>query len=663
MKLVSGRTFAEFLNRPDRDLANEIQRRMELDIFHQVCRTMAFAHSQGIIHRDLKPANIMVGAFDEVQVMDWGLARELPAETDTGGRTPHQRIASSVPRQVAAAAAPMVAVDYVHNVLDPMESCDTKLSGTSEGLTAAGAILGTLSYMPPEQARSEQLDCRADVFSLGAILCELLTGKPPHWSESADDALPSHDAARIAQVAEGNLLSVALQRLKNCGADPELVQLTGDCLQADLRYRPANAGEVLERLNRLLNSFDTESRTEELTATNREPWTTEAVRRARLARWLAVLFLLVTIGSVITAIGFWNGPLAPLDAVNHRREAGVTNTEVCAADSPRSTPAEPVTESPAVAEFTPFLHQSKGIVSVAYNPRGDRLASAASTWSDAENRHTNWEIKLWEASTGRCLRDFTGHTNAVRAVAFSHDGQRLATASHDHTTKIWDIESGEEVLTLKGHNGVCWTVAFSPNGEWIATGGADKQVILWNARDGNQVRTLTKHQGIVGHVTFSSDGTRLASSAFDATVRVWDTASGEELACFVTEHNNFKRGAAFNPDGTRLVTIGGNANCQVWYIATRDVISELNSHGANVLAVDWSQDGRLIATCGANEVIQIWDATTGTELQTWAGFSGWVYCLAFRPDNQELACGQGSLLHRWNLSTGRALVASENSMR
>ena len=132
MKLVRGRTLAEELKaRPTvlYDLPRFVQ------VYEQICQAVGFAHSQGVIHRDLKPANVMVGAFGEVQVMDWGLAREVRSARGT-------RSAEFGVRNVA---------------------------GASES-TLAGTVMGTPAYMSPEQARGEPVDARADVFALGGIL-------------------------------------------------------------------------------------------------------------------------------------------------------------------------------------------------------------------------------------------------------------------------------------------------------------------------------------------------------------------------------------------------------------------------------------------------------------------------------------------------------------
>jgi serine/threonine-protein kinase len=197
MKLVEGHTLADLLAgrpSPDADLPRFLK------VFEQVCQAVAYAHSKGVIHRDLKPANVMVGAFGEVQVMDWGLAKVV-GDGEPGAATP------------AATSPP------------------------PGGQTRDGQVLGTPAYMAPEQARGEvgRMDERADVFALGAILCEILTGRPPYTGEDAQDVL--------GQAAEANL-SAALARLDGCGADAELVRLAKAYLAPRPEGRPPNAGEV-----------------------------------------------------------------------------------------------------------------------------------------------------------------------------------------------------------------------------------------------------------------------------------------------------------------------------------------------------------------------------------------------------------------------------------
>jgi serine/threonine-protein kinase len=233
MKLVQGRTLAELLaerHAPSDDLPRF------LGIFAQICQTLAYAHSRGVIHRDLKPGNIMVGEFGEVQVMDWGLAKAL-----------------SVPGSQAMPSDQGAAVGA--GSYDPIEGLSPEF--LNRGETHAGAVLGTLAYMPPEQARGEvdRLDERCDVFGLGAILCQILTSQPPYEGRNHQEV---HHQALHAE------LTTAWQRLATCGADAELIALAKECLAPDPQQRPRHAGEVAGRIRAYEESVQDRLRQAEL---------------------------------------------------------------------------------------------------------------------------------------------------------------------------------------------------------------------------------------------------------------------------------------------------------------------------------------------------------------------------------------------------------------
>ena len=273
MKLVKGHTLAALFKQRKSPADN---RGRLLAIFESVCQTVAYAHSKGVLHRDLKPANVMVGAFGEVQVVDWGLAKVLRR----GGVADEKR-----PRET------------VHTVIETVRSGP----GSSGSDSLAGSVMGTPAYMAPEQAQGEieMLDERADVFSLGAILCELLTGKPPYVEIEGESIVMQAARAR---------LQPARARIEACEADPALVRLCLECLMPAREARPANAEEVAKAVHAFITSTEERAQKAELAAAEARIKAAEERRARRLTLALA--------GAIVAALalaggGFW--------WVNHER--------------------------------------------------------------------------------------------------------------------------------------------------------------------------------------------------------------------------------------------------------------------------------------------------------------------------------------------------------
>jgi hypothetical protein len=220
-------------------------------------------------------------------------------------------------------------------------------------------------------------------------------------------------------------------------------------------------------------------------------------------------------------------------------------------------------------------------------------------------------LRIWDSATGNERFALKGHAGAVMTVAFSPDGQRLASGSADKTVKIWDSATGKELLALKGHASAVTSVAFNPDGQRLASGSQDQTVKIWDAATGKELVALMGLAGAITSVAFSPDGQRLASASLDQTVKIWDSATGKELFA-LKGHAGFVLSVAFSPDGQRLASAGIDKTVRIWDSATGKELFALKGHAGPVTTVAFSPDGRRLASGSQDGSINLWETTSAS---------------------------------------------------
>jgi WD40 repeat protein/serine/threonine protein kinase len=326
-------------------------------------------------------------------------------------------------------------------------------------------------------------------------------------------------------------------------------------------------------------------------------------------------------------------------------------------------PGDAVVQKPlaglvAVLADRRFLHKNgttkdwdAGVTGLTCSRDGKLLASSAATFDPRTGSFKSWELKVWDAATGKLLRDFTDLPSMVRAVDFGPDDRSLVVAHDDGTLCIRDALTGEVVRTLAGHTKTVRAVAWSPDGKWIVSGSHDTTVIVWDAADGKKVRTFDKHSSEVLCVAFSVDST-LVTSTDDTRVLVWETGTGKELHRF--DANAVVRGVVFSHDAKRVVSVSENASPQVWDLASGKVAFELKGHTEWVLAVDRSPDGKLLVTASLDGSARLWNADTGEELRSLPDHVVIVQTVRFSASGKRVfTTDVTGRIHVWETATGQ----------
>ncbi|MGW3045418.1 NB-ARC domain-containing protein [Kitasatospora sp. NPDC001159] len=286
------------------------------------------------------------------------------------------------------------------------------------------------------------------------------------------------------------------------------------------------------------------------------------------------------------------------------------------------------------------------VVAVAIAPDGTWLTTASSDKT----------VRIWDPATGRQIAKLTGHTDRVWAVAIAPDGTWLATAGEDGTVRIWDRVTGRQIAKLTGHTDWVRAVAIAPDGTWLTTASDDKTVRIWDRVTGRQIAKLTGHTDRVWAVAIAPDGTWLTTAARDNTIRIWDRASGRQIAN-LTGHTDWVFAVAIAPDGTWLAATGKDGTVRIWDRATAQQIAKLTGHTDWVHAVAIAPDGTWLATAGEDGTVRIWDRATAQQIANLTGHTGPVRAVAIAPDGTWLAtAGEDGTVRIWDRATAQQIA-------
>jgi|GEM_PF-6047690 len=297
-------------------------------------------------------------------------------------------------------------------------------------------------------------------------------------------------------------------------------------------------------------------------------------------------------------------------------------------------------------------HSRYPVNSIAFIPRTHILASGG--YDDIARDSRDGTIKLWNTDNGQLLRTLKGHTDEVRAIVSSPDGNILASGSHDNTIKLWNPNNGQLLRTLTGHTDWVGSVAISPDGKTLASGSFDNTIKIWDLHSGQLLRTLTGHSAPVQSVAFSPIspnppsqgglGGILASASNDKTVKLWNTRTGQ-LQNTLTEHTDFVLCVAFSPDGKTLASAGYDKTIKLWNLRTAKLQNTLKGHSDLVPDIAISADGKILASVEGSwdNTVKLWDLRSGEFLRDLRGHtSNFVIkgeSVAFSPQGNILASG------------------------
>ena len=568
---------------PPRDAAR-IVRRLAL--------AMQAAHDAGIVHRDLKPANVLLAQ-----------KAQIPNPNPRPGAGPRD--------------LPEEAQDFCEGAKITDFGLAKRLD--SAGMTRPGAIMGTPSYMPPEQARGDGVGPAADQYALGAIFYECLVGKPPFLGATPHETL--------LQVA--TLDPVPVRRFQP-RVPRDLDTICLKCLEKEPARRYASCQALADDLGRFLGG-------EPIQARAAGPW-------GRAEKWLRrnpvvaalVAGLVLLASAALLAIGLLSAEAARArDAARHERDAA--RVERRRAET--------------------LLYASQLASAQRETERGGAAAAL---------RHLDccrWDLRGWEhrllfTSLQGGQVPLAGHTACVSALAVSPSGRYALSGGLDRSLRLWDLRSGETLRAWKGEPSPVRAVAFSRDGRLAISGGQDGAIRLRGVR-GTLAQALPHpHKGAVAGLAVSPEGSWMASVGCDRAIQVRALPSGELL--HVIQGDDSLACVAISPDGASLAVGQQGGTVRVYDCAAGRQRYSVEAGGRGAGSVAFSPDGKILATGGADRTARLWDAASGRPVRVLRGHRDRVSGLAFSPDSQRLASSShDDSVRVWDVASGGLALKAE----